>query len=535
METGGVWGSTGSPTTNELSTTHKKSGVYSRHLITDAAYEGLKQDIGSDTGVFKVSFWIYAVSGTQYRFFFGDSETVDNTISLNVWTEIECVVGRSAGTDIIYLQSLDSSAEFYVDDFSVKQQASAMNPTYIELTGNGGWQHERFVFRTDSIATSAILRLLPGIANVGEVYFDYAFCIESMVDKGGFEGLYTSDVPDGWTLANSPAGAEELTEVKSGYKTWRINNGYAYNDTIPSLTSGRDYLLGISAKYISGTKTNLAMGIDKSGGGDAVPVAIEDVDTTWRNFNGIVTPSNSASYYLYPRTSPVSTADVYHDDFFMILLDADFQKADRVLKYDSALVPVTGFTIDFFVRHSWDADDSLTHGILQTTGGSSTRNTFRLFKSSNNSIYFEMYGDTTGGYKEIILAVTESNFAKEVWHRMTLTFDPALDTMLLYLNGVSIGTPGSGGTWVDPTTWGAYLFVGGKNDNTPGDVEICQLSIWDTVKEAVTIQTWNDTDRNFFDDRVIRGVPGIANESDDHLTSEVSGIEPMENTNLSPT
>jgi hypothetical protein len=406
-----------------------------------------------------------------------------------------------------------------------------MIPVYQESIGTGVWKNERLRFTTDSIANSALLRLLPGVNNVGDIYVDYAFCVLSDVRNGGFED-WTAAAPESWVVgANTTAEIEE-SDISGGYKSMKFTTGGAVTSTSAnwlrsdySLDENMMFLVTMRVKYVSGSQSL------QIGDGYSIIHTLAPLDyAAWTEFSFIHTSNASWDDLVFGGTA----GGVWLIDEVATVEITSFSDSEKVLKYESSLVPVTGFTIDFFVRHSWDADDGATHQILDTTGSTSTQNRFYVTKASSDKLYFVLYGDTASGFKEVYLDVTETNFVKDVWHRITVTFDPDLDEVYLYLNGLSVGTLGSGGTWVDPTTWSSYLFVGGSRLEVPGDVDICQFSIWNEPKSPETVQTWYDTERNFIDITGYEQIAGIANPTANHTTSEVNDL-PNEEDNQSET
>ena len=148
-------------------------------------------------------------------------------------------------------------------------------------------------------------------------------------------------------------------------------------------------------------------------------------------------------------------------------------------------------------------------------------NRFFLMKDTNDVLYFKMYGSS--GYLQISCALTQSNFPKNQWNRITFTFDASKDELKLYLNGRSVGTP-IPPSWTDPTEWGTYFFIGGKNDGTPGDVDIDQLTIFNSVHTEEEIRTWYYTNTPFVDDGAMFRIvcPEISGSGFDHIVSSTA-------------
>lgn len=119
MELDASWSGTGSPTTNERSAVQAHSGTYSRHLVCDAAFEGITQVVGANTGTMRYIVWIYPTTGTLYRINYGDSGNFDYTLTLNEWNKLDTLIDVTSGASM-YIQCRDSAAEFYVDDVSIK-------------------------------------------------------------------------------------------------------------------------------------------------------------------------------------------------------------------------------------------------------------------------------------------------------------------------------------------------------------------------------------------------------------------------------
>jgi len=138
MELDSNWANSGTPTTNERSSTRSSGGTYSRHIVADAAAEGCWSDVISITSglEYKLDLWVWVVSG---QFFvrgvnsrFPASDTVNTT---GEWVHLQqTLTGTSTGLERLILQSANTAAEFYVDDVQFAQTDSSAQPRF-EING----------------------------------------------------------------------------------------------------------------------------------------------------------------------------------------------------------------------------------------------------------------------------------------------------------------------------------------------------------------------------------------------------------------
>ncbi len=119
--------------------------------------------------------------------------------------------------------------------------------------------------------------------------------------------------------------------------------------------------------------------------------------------------------------------------------------------------------ISVWVTFEWAADDGVNHEILNT-GETSTVNAMRLAKASDNYLNFTMFGSTNNGYKMLRYAVNTTTFASstvasKTWHHIVVVWDET-GPLYLYLNGTSVGSSVTGGTWTNMKQLGSYFYIG---------------------------------------------------------------------------
>ncbi|MFA7709563.1 MAG: LamG-like jellyroll fold domain-containing protein [Candidatus Neomarinimicrobiota bacterium] len=188
----------------------------------------------------------------------------------------------------------------------------------------------------------------------------------------------------------------------------------------------------------------------------------------------------------------------------LIELGKDFVLTERVLKYPigALFAPVsynTGFTFTFDVLHTWDAEDSQNHMLIASYVGVAQKS-FYLKKNANNNLIFIIYGQDVNDYLSVSYAVTESNFEMNVWHRISVVFDPVNELVSMFLNRNSVGTFSSS-AWTSPDSLGATFYIGSNYtfDAEFAGCRICNLRFESQVVSAEQIRAYHELIEPFFD------------------------------------
>lgn len=129
MEADTTWGlDINTPTTNERSATQAHAGTYSRHVVTDAGYEGIEEDttwpIMTAGYLYKVNIWIYPVTGDDFLWNNGWEWTTQFSISsFGSWQLKTYYYGVLTNGEWrrIRFMSENAVSEWYVDDISVQR------------------------------------------------------------------------------------------------------------------------------------------------------------------------------------------------------------------------------------------------------------------------------------------------------------------------------------------------------------------------------------------------------------------------------
>jgi len=132
MELDTGWADVGTPTTNERSSVQVDSGLYSRHIVTDAADEGIQSIAWSLRAgqVYTLRARVYPVAGVggeTVRMRLVDSAAQEITGSsdisqgTNVWETLSCLYTPGVDANNVRLQFLadGGATEFYVDTVSI--------------------------------------------------------------------------------------------------------------------------------------------------------------------------------------------------------------------------------------------------------------------------------------------------------------------------------------------------------------------------------------------------------------------------------
>ncbi|MFA7709561.1 MAG: hypothetical protein WCY30_00480 [Candidatus Neomarinimicrobiota bacterium] len=446
---------------------------------------------------------------------------------VEVWEEDEFYFVAQSTTTTIYILRYGTYMAL-ADNVSIMEVVPAMYESFITVEGTGEWAHSYLTFHTGSGVGSINIDVIPDNANSNPAYFDYTFVSKSLVAYGDME------YDDFWNnnYGTPTINALSDTQVYDGYASRKFvtnaaNEGFQ-SDNFTTVENQTYYVTMMVYSSTSSIKVKIRKG-DNSG--DNVSTSYSVTASTWSQVKLLYTESDGGDLAYIAVYSESSGATVYVDSIFVANELSGISVTDIVPKYDAVYVEENGipkrgistskFTIDMFVRHSWDANDSIGHDIFDTTGETTQQNRLRIVKDASNNLSFYIYGDTVGGYKQKYLAVTESNFVKNVWHRLTTTFDASDDVLAMYLNGYPVESEASGGSWVDPTTWGSHFFIGGKNDGTPGDIDIDQVTIFNFDHPAEDICTWYFANTPFVDDgpKFMIVCPEVSDSWVDHMIS----------------
>ena len=164
MELDSDWGDYGTPTTNERSTTKTTSnGTYTRHVIGDAANDGVQQTgIAINNANYKSIGYIWVVSGNVYlKVNDNDGEVLDErvgTLSGGKWESYQTsqftssYVGSNTGDMEFYCSG--GACEFYLDDVVLGESGTGSYNSYVDLESytNGTKYYEVYGhWRTEKI------------------------------------------------------------------------------------------------------------------------------------------------------------------------------------------------------------------------------------------------------------------------------------------------------------------------------------------------------------------------------------------------
>ena len=125
MELDANWTSYGTPTSNSRDNGQAYSGTYSRKVVTDAADEGIYQDITTEVGK-KYRAWGYAyVSAGECYIEKQDTDGTDtatgSSSDASTWTRVSLEFTATSTTSrIIFRNDTTAASTFYVDDASVR-------------------------------------------------------------------------------------------------------------------------------------------------------------------------------------------------------------------------------------------------------------------------------------------------------------------------------------------------------------------------------------------------------------------------------
>lgn len=125
MEADANWTNYGSPTTNDQSAAQVYQGTWARRCITDAASEGIYQDITTVVGQrYRVYAYTYVTAGEVYvekQNTDGTSIATGSSNSAAAWARVTLTFTATATTSrIIFRNSTTAASTFYVDDASCR-------------------------------------------------------------------------------------------------------------------------------------------------------------------------------------------------------------------------------------------------------------------------------------------------------------------------------------------------------------------------------------------------------------------------------
>ena len=113
------WADQGTPTTNARDNAQAHGGTYSRHLVSDAASEGCRQNAGGGVGAWNLaSTWLYVAGGSALLSADGISTIKQTTAA---WEQHMAVGRQTVGNFWNLIMSGTTVSDFYADDASCQQ------------------------------------------------------------------------------------------------------------------------------------------------------------------------------------------------------------------------------------------------------------------------------------------------------------------------------------------------------------------------------------------------------------------------------
>ena len=208
MELDDNWISYGTPTVQEISTTQKHAGTYSRKFTVDAQLEGIQGDSFTtvDGYTYDITFWVYPTVFTSMAVNIrrGDNSGWADALT---WTDLtqnawnECsgswVEGAATGGAGAYLAiyAIGSAGTYYIDDVSVKRRftSSASIPVDDIFYNNDNWFEgiiHRALYRLQMIPGRSWSNAELALYNLS-MYRHYMGLVKINDDLGGAAGDLT--------------------------------------------------------------------------------------------------------------------------------------------------------------------------------------------------------------------------------------------------------------------------------------------------------------------------------------------------------
>jgi len=178
MELDSNWLNLSTPTTNERSNSQAHGGTYSRHIITDAENEGIKQyQTHTSLGLYYHSSWYYPTIGVNYQMY-GNQSGLNSgilTLTLNLWSNFNQYFTVNVETSQqMEIYGTNVINEMYIDDISTKRITDPPSTAiHIVSSLNGttrNWASIESGFNPNTITSWKINSVIPNQA-IGW-YFD---------------------------------------------------------------------------------------------------------------------------------------------------------------------------------------------------------------------------------------------------------------------------------------------------------------------------------------------------------------------------
>ena len=391
-----------------------------------------------------------------------------------------------------YNETTSAGTDTYLD--IIDQSANVIGGHQFTVTSSEDWTFYETVFAPETGDTGISFRFYihdgPGEGNY--IYLDNMQLSQSLVSDGGMEGTLT----DNWTQEASATMASDTAE-HSGAQEMKITaaaDNVGASQTL-TLLSGKHYMVSGWLRATSGDTASIWI---DAGSGTALKKASETGTSYARHSFDILTTGTTVIIYLRADTNTdivwfddiaieqldkvaasVSTATVvassfetgaYSDSDGALVIngtDTLSYPIDPVDDPDSVdaddLIGASKGTIAFWIKpDGWNGDDNAAHYFISIWEDGS--NNILFYKNSSNDLVgvYEESGTT----KTVTYAVTSANFAANTWYHLAMSY--SVDkTLVLYLNGVVIGTPAdmsslSAITFSD----GATIDIGQNNTST---------------------------------------------------------------------
>jgi hypothetical protein len=173
-----------------------------------------------------------------------------------------------AGTDYMYSQNIDvvagenyklsmlskidSGNEGLIVVYDVTNSAAILESAALS---NTSWNLFESSFEIPATCTEIQIRLYSDDINEYANY-DFVVVLQNLIDNGGFEGTYSSDVAPGWSETGSPTVAESADE-HTGSKAQSVNGDSSnYLRQTITLESGKWYTF---SGWVKGTDCNILL------------------------------------------------------------------------------------------------------------------------------------------------------------------------------------------------------------------------------------------------------------------------------------